>query len=248
MDEAALRSAIERANKEIERIPGNRMYYRERAQLHMLAGVFYLARADLDACRHFDIGGGAGAAKPGRLHSDLEICGIGATYWMEGHQDLAVSHWRYAVDLHLLGRVAYSDSGVGIRAGLLLWFGAANRKLPEDMKRVEQHFRKKAASKYSNLTMGGVSGAPARYFLREIDEKQLLAEAEAESQSKLQCLCEAHFAMAVRAREEGRHQEYYRLMEAAAPSGANPYDHYNMWEFYLARHEASRGGASRREA
>jgi hypothetical protein len=246
MDEAAIQSAIERVSRDIEQEPGESRSYRKRAQLHILAGAFHLARMDLDACRHYDIGGGGGPCKPGRLHSDFEINGIGVTYWMEGHLDLAVSHWRYMVELHLLGRVAYSDAGVGIRAGLLLWFGAANRKSRDDLVRIEQHFRKRVASKFSSLIMAGPDGAVARYFLGEIDERQLLAEAEGVRIGNDQYLCKARFAAAVRAREEGRHKDYYRLLEAAGPKDANPYDYYNMWEFYLARHEVSKGATIRR--
>jgi hypothetical protein len=110
MNESEIQRAIERVSRTIEKEPRKSAHYRERAQLYVLTHDYHLARSDLDATYHYS--DFMRTTKAGWLHSDLEINGIGATYWMEGHLDLAVSHWRDAVDLHLLNRVRYSDSGV----------------------------------------------------------------------------------------------------------------------------------------
>ena len=74
-----------------------------------------------------------------------------------------------------------------------------------------------------------------QYFLGQIDETALLALSESELTKSL-----IEFALAVRAKQDKRHAAYKKHIKAAAAVATTPFSCYNMFECFLARHEATK--------
>jgi hypothetical protein len=205
--------------------------HQERALLQLYFGHPREARADFDAvellqeaCFH---------TKPGRLQSDGPYSFIGVTYWIEERRELALAFWRYTTSLLLKGRVAYSHIGGGIESGLLLWFGAVHEHSDGDLALVRELFQKRLASTFWSHNLNSWPGPIVRFFLEHVSESELLGEVR-DAQDR----CNAHFALAIRAREKRRYAAYKKHMQVAAE-----YDDpvrtrlYAPLPYFLARHE-----------
>lgn len=227
--------------------------YRERAHLLLYLGETRRARADFDAAaRLMDH-----APRPGRVHADGDYAGIGVTWWMEGHRDLAIAFWRYLTKLMRAGRVGYSTDR-GVTTALLLWFGAVLERRPSDVRLVGKFYQKRLEED-SELTekvkkgrfrhlveaydQAGWPRPLVRFFLKQVDEESLIKLA---ADQDSQYLCAAHFAAAIRAYELRRYAAYREHLAQAAPEkGAVELDDiYNTWPYFLARHELSKRARS----
>jgi hypothetical protein len=212
--------------------PRQSLLYRERAHLHLCFDCTQQARSDFDTTERLEAIGFH--ERPGRLHSDGEYNAIGVTYWMEDRKDLAIAFWRYTTSMLCKGRVSYSHVGGGIEAGLLLWFGAVHERMQDDLALVRNLYEKRLASTFWSHNLTGWPGPIVRFFLESIGEEELLKDAR-----KPHDLCEAHFAIAIRARASRRYAAYWKHIELAAPRESKPYDYYNVWPYFLARHEVA---------
>jgi len=228
-----LTHALESVDQSIEKEPQRGLLYRERAHLHLYSGQTHQARSDFDTTAR--LADEASRTRPGRLHCDNEYNAIGVTYWMEEHRELALAFWRYTTRLLSMGRVAYSQVGGGIESGLLLWFGAVHERNEEDIELVRRFYEKRLASKIRSNNPNSWPSPIIHFFLKQIDEKNLIECASDHHQS----LCKAHFAVAARSRELGRHAAYRKHLKLAVPeNGAKAlYDYYNVFPFFLARFE-----------
>lgn len=218
----------------IHKNPNDDLLYRERAHLYLYLGQTQKARADFDLARQLQEK--TFGTEPGRLHSDGETSAIGVTYWMEDHHDLALAFWRYATTSLIANRIGYAHVGGGIETGLLLRFGAACGRHADDIALVKQFYEKRLASTLWSHNLTSWPGPIVRFFLNQIDAKELIASAE-ECKQKLCC---AHFALAARSRETRRYAMCKKhLRKAASENGeVDTYDFYNVLPFFLARFEA----------
>ena len=96
---------------------------------------------------------------------------------MEGHRDLALAFWRYTTHMLSANRVSYSHMGVGIEAGLLLWFGAAHERCVEDVGLVKSFYEKRLASRVWSHDLSSWPGPIVHFFLKRADEMSLLEQA-----------------------------------------------------------------------
>ncbi len=218
----------------IRKQPKDRLLYCERAHLRLYRGDTQLARSDFDATHRLraeDF-----RTKRGRLHSDSEHNAIGVTYWIEGHRELAGSFWRYTTSLLAQGLVSYSHIGGGIEAGLMLWFGACHTGNELDTNLVRTLYEKRLQSTWWAHSLSPGPGPIVRFFLRQSKECELIEQASNEQE-----LCEAHFAGAIRSREDKRYVGYRKHMQLAGPKvGPRAIDdYYNVFPYFLARHEAT---------
>jgi hypothetical protein len=210
---------------------------RERGQMHLYFGQTHEARADFEQMWQFQSRGPWEGN--GKLHDNLTADFIGVTYWYECHRDLAMAFWRYTVQSLMANRVSNAQGGGGIESGLLLWFGTAYHGGAADVELVRQFFLERLASRHWSHNLVRWPGPLVRFFLNEIDEAALLQSAEkAEPESgRHQYLCEAHFVLAIRAREANRHTAARKHMKLAAedkgPTSVSDYFNLHMW--YLAR-------------
>lgn len=225
--------AFDLLNAEIEQRPDDGLLYRERAHWHLYLGRTQEARSDFDVTARLD--SAVFRTKPGRLHSDSAYNGIGVTYWMEGHRDLAVAFWRYTTQSLCNNQVGYSTGGGGISTGLLLWFGAAHQKVEEDLNLVRTFYESRLKSTFWSHNLSGWPGPIVRFFRHQIDEQQLMDAAQEDPYQ----LCEAHFAAGIRARELRRYAAYWKHLAQAAPRKGPQelYDYYNVLPYFLARFE-----------
>jgi hypothetical protein len=217
----------------ISKSPSDDLLYRERAHFYLYLGQTQQARSDFDTTARLEAE--ESQIRPGRLQSNSEHNAIGVTYWMEEHRELAVAFWRYTTHMLAANRVSYAPMGGGIESGLLLWFGAVHERNAGDIDLVRQFYEQRLASKFWSHALTGWPGPIVRFFLNQCDENALIEGAS----GQLQQLCEARFALAVRAREQGRHAAYRKHLKLAAPEiGAQAiYDFYNAHFFFVARFE-----------
>ena len=239
MESGEVAQALESLDRSIQADPENSLLIRERAHVHLYLSDSQEARADFDATARLD--SAVFPLRTGWLHSDLEYNAIGVTYWIENHRDLALSFWRYSTLKLASNRVAYTLAGNGgIETGLLLWFGANHEKNPADIALVRTFYEKRLASKSWARTMSEWPGLIVRFFLQQIDEHTLM---EGSSDDR-QHLCEAHLAIAVRARETSHHAAYRKHL-ALASSEKSPgdiYEFYNVLSWFLTRAEVKKSG------
>jgi hypothetical protein len=231
VEHGELKRALASIDDSIKRHPRDDLLYRERAHLHLYLGHTQQARSDFDATvRLADF-----RTRPGRLHSDSEYNAKGLTYWMEGHRELALAFWRYTTSMLAANRVAYAHMGGGIESGLLLWFGAVHLRTADDIELVRAFYEQRLKSTMWSHNLTRWPGPIVRFFLKQIDEQKLIEDAS----GKEQALCQAHFALATRARELGRYAAYRKHLKLAVPekSAKAIYDFYNVWQYFLARFE-----------
>ena len=228
-----LEGALTSIGREIARSPNDGLLYRERAHLHLYLGQTQRARSDFDVTARIEAD--MSPTPRGQLHSNLELDAIGVTYWMEEHRELAIAFWRYTTRMLATNRVSYAQMGGGIESGLLLWFGAVHERDVDDIDLVRLLYEKRLASKFWSHGLTRWPGPIVRFFLNQCDADALVEDASGEPQR----LCEAHFALAARAREQRRHAAYRRHLKLAAPStGAKAiYDFYNVLPYFVARFE-----------
>jgi hypothetical protein len=228
-----LEGALASVDAEIATSPSDGLLYRERAHLHLYLGHTQQARSDFDTTARLETE--VSATRPGRLHSNVEHNAIGVTYWMEQHRELAIAFWRYMTKMLATNRVSYAPMGGGIDSGLLLWFGAVHERNAEDTNLVRQFFEQRLASKFWSHDLTQWPGPIVRFFLNQCDDDEVIEAASDQQQE----LCEAHFALAARAREMGRHAAYRKHLKLAAPgTGAREvYDFYNVHPYFVARFE-----------
>jgi hypothetical protein len=228
-----LKGALASVDDCIKRHPRDDLLYRERAHIHLYLGHTHQARSDFDATVR--LADQEFRTRPGQLHSDSEFNAVGLTYWMEGHRQLALAYWRYTTSMLSANRVSYAHMGGGIESGLLLWFGAVHLRNVEDIELVRRFFEQRLTSTLWSHNLTSWPGPIVRFFLKQIDELELIQGASGEEQS----LCQGHFALATRARELRRYAAYRKHLKLAAPDkGAKAiYDFYNVWEYFLARFE-----------
>ena len=242
VDQGKYEEALESLDQSLRKQHSRKsLLYRERAYLHLCFDCPQEARSDFDTTARLD------AAdfheRPSRLHSDSEYNAIGVTYWMEDREELALAFWRYTTNMLCAGRVSYSHLGGGIEAGLLLWFGAVRERNQDDTALVRRLFEKRLASTYWSHNLTSWPGPIVRFFLESISEEDLLNEAR-----NARDLCNAHFALAIRARAVRRYAVYQEHVRLAAQreSTSRLCDFYNALPFYLARHEVKTSSKSRR--
>ncbi len=209
-----------------------RSLHQERGFLHLYFGHPQEARSEFDAvellqeaCFH---------TRPGRLQSDGPYNAIGVTYWLEERRELALAFWRYTTSMLLRGRVSYSQIGGGIEAGLLLWFGAVHERCEDDVTLVRNLYEKRLASTFWSHNLNAWPGPIVRFFLESLGEEELLNSAP-----RPRDLCEARFALAIRARAKRRHAAYQKHLRLAAMPDESSGTH-NPWPFFLARHEVEK--------
>ena len=202
---------------------------RERAHLHLFYGNPHLARADLDTLATLD---SRLPKRLGGLHSDLEYNAMGVTYWIEGHKDLALAFWRYTTEVNLLNRVAYACGGSGISAGLMLWFGAVHLNRKDDIRRAKALYEDRLHSTRWGHNLNGFRGLLAGFLVGLVSEPQLLSGTSHASE-----VCKAHFALAIRARQNRKYAAYRNYIRNAAEATNDLYECYNTFEYFLARHE-----------
>jgi hypothetical protein len=218
---------------EIERRHDDGLLYRERAHVQLYLGRTQEARSDFDITERLD--SAVFRTRPGRLHANAAYDAIGATYWMDGHRDLAIAFWRYTTQALCDNHVDYSRMGGGIDTGLLLWFGAVHQKLEEDLNLILTFYESRLKSTFWSHNLSGWPGPIVHFFRHQIDEQQLMDAAREDEQY----LCEAHFAAAIRARELRRYAAYWKHLAQSAPrKGPHElYDYYNVLPYFLARFE-----------
>jgi hypothetical protein len=228
-----LEGALASADAEIATRPSDGLLYRERAHLYLYLGQTQQARSDFDTTAR--LAAEAFRLRPGRLKSNVEHDAIGVTYWMEQHRELAIAFWRYTTHMLATNRVSYAQMGGGIESGLLLWFSAVHQRNPEDIDLVKQFYEQRLASKIWSHDLGRWPGPIVRFYLNQCDEDALVEG----TLGQLQALCEAHFALAARAREQGRHAAYRKHLKLAAPgTGTHEiYNFYNVHPYFVARFE-----------
>jgi tetratricopeptide (TPR) repeat protein len=228
-----LEGALASVDTEIALTPSNGLLYRERAHLYLYLGQTQQARSDFDTTARLE--SEIFRIRPGRLQSNGEHNAIGVTYWMEEHRDLAIAFWRYTTRMLAKNRVSYAHVGGGIESGLLLWFGAVYERNEEDVDLVRQFYEQRLDSKFWSHASTNWPGPIVRFFLNQCDEHALIEGAS----DQLQALCEAHFALAARARELGRHAAYRKHLKLAAPRKGTQevYDFYNVHPYFVARFE-----------
>lgn len=225
--------ALTLLNAAIDQSPDDSILYRERAHLHLYLGETHAARADFDVTDRLQ--SAVFRTPPGRLHSNLGPDAIGITYWMEGHRDLALAFWRYTTRSLANNRVGYAPQGGGIESGLLLWFGAVHERLEADVRLVHSLYETRLASAHWSHNLRGWPGPLVHFFRQQIDERQLLNAAREEKSQ----LCEAHFAIGIRARERRRYAACWKHLAQAAPRKGPQelYEYYNVLPYFLARFE-----------
>jgi tetratricopeptide (TPR) repeat protein len=235
------KEALRSLDQSLQKRPRESLRYHERAHLHLYLGHPQQARSDFDTAARLQAA--TFGTRPGRLQSDIEYNAIGVTYWMEDHKELAVAFWRYTTSMLYKGRVSYSHIGGGIEAGLLLWFGAVHAHSEDDIALVRKFYEKRLASTFWSHNLTSWPGPIVRFFLESIGEEDLLNEAK-----KPHNLCEAHFALAIRARAVRRYAAYQKHLELAAPrkSPSEVYGFYNCWPYSLAKYELEASSKSRR--
>jgi tetratricopeptide (TPR) repeat protein len=228
-----LKGALASIDQSIKRHPRDGLLYRERAHLHLYLGHTQQARSDFDVTVR--LADEEFRTQPGRLHADSEYNAKGVTYWMEGHRELALAFWRYTTSMLAANRVAYAHMGGGIESGLLLWFGAVHLKTAEDIELVRAFYEQRLKTTMWSHNLTRWPGPIVRFFLKQIDEQKLIEDASGKEHE----LCEAHFALATRARELGRYAAYRKHLKLVAPEkGAKAiYDFYNCWWYFLAKFE-----------
>jgi hypothetical protein len=128
--------------------------------------------------------------------------------------------------------------GGGIQAGLLLWFGAIHEHRKDDVHLVRTLYENRLSSTFWSHSLKSWPGPIARFFLEQIDEQHLIADAS----DRITKLCDAHFAAAIRARELGRNAAYQKHLRLAAPvrDPSALYDFYNEFPYFIAKHEADK--------
>ena len=229
------KKAIRSLDRCIEKHPRDSLLYRERGHLHLYLGRTQLARSDFDATERLEAA--IFHTRAGSLHSDNEYCAIGITYWMEGHRELALAFWRYTTNLLCENHVSYAGQGGGIETGLLLWFGATYARSPADVELVRKLYQQRLASKHWSHNLSDWPGPLVQFFLENIDEAELLKSAATPTD-----VCEAHFALAIRARSQGRYAASKKYLKCACETTEpfDLYDYYNTWAFILARFEVEK--------
>jgi hypothetical protein len=228
--------ALQSLDEGIAETPREGLLYRERAHLHLYLGQTQQARSDFDVTAR--LANEVFRTRPGRLHSDNEHNAIGITYWMEGHRELALAFWRYTTRSLFMNRVSYSRTGGGIEAGLHLWFGAIHERTEDDIDLVRNFYEKRLVSTHWSHNLKSWPGPIVRFFLKQIDESRLIDDAKTSEHN----LCEAHFAVGLRAREQRRYAAYRKHLKLAAFEGHGKtfYNFYNVFPYFLARFETQR--------
>jgi tetratricopeptide (TPR) repeat protein len=225
--------ALEHLDRSIGEGRNDGLLYRERAQLHLFMGNTLLARADFD--KTAALSAATFRTPGGRLQSDIEYNAIGVTYWVEGHKELAQAFWRYTTSSLLANHVSYSHGGGGIGAGLLLWFGAVHNHRDDDIELVRKLYENRQTSTHWAHSLKGWPGPIVQFFFAHIGEDDLLKSTEERQEQ-----CEAHFAVAIRARMQRRYAASKKHLESAGALEPPEtfYDFYNVWPFFLARFES----------
>ena len=105
----------------------------------------------------------------------------------------------------------------------------------DDVELVREFYEKRLASTHWSHNLKSWPGPLVRFFLKQIDESRLIDD----TASRKQALCKAHFAIAIRAREQRRHAAYRKHLKLAAfeGQGGTFYDFYNIFPYFLARFE-----------
>jgi tetratricopeptide (TPR) repeat protein len=237
-EQGDLEGALASVDQCIEKRPRDGLLYRERAHLHLYLGQTQRARSDFDTTER--LAAEVFRTRPGRLQSNGAFDAIGVTYWMEGHRELALAFWRYTTRSLSMNRVGYAQMGGGIESGLLLWFGAVLERNEKDVELVRTFYEKRLASKHWSHNLMSWPGPIVQFFFKNADDGTLIDNAAGLHQQ----LCEAHFALAIRAREMGRRKAYWGHLKFAAPrKGAQEmYEFYNVIPYFLARFEIDQSG------
>lgn len=239
--EGDFEQAITSIDLSIERDHEEDLLFRERGHIYLYSGHTQKARADFDMSAHLNER--CFQTKPGRLQSDSEISAIGLTYWMEGHRELALAFWRYATSSLMNNRVSYASISGGIETGLLLWYGAALERNAHDIELVKEFYIRRLASTFWSHNLTSWPGPIVRFFLKQIDDDELIKEAWKNeirpAEEPKQQICDAHLALAARARENCRYVASKKYLRTAACVGrdVDMYDYYNDMSFFLARFE-----------
>lgn len=168
----------------------------------------------------------------GRCHSDVWICGFGATLWMMGDTDGAARVWSRACDEALKGKFKYSSTGT-LECGLLLWFASVWLK--------DQDWREEAVALFEKLLMrkGPNMGTDfslllVRLLRREIELSEVRASyRDLAPQVQEDYEWQALFYAGVRAYEDGNVEETRRLWSQAKERTETSVS----LEYYLLEHE-----------
>lgn len=173
----------------------------------------------------------------GPSHSDVWICGFGATLWLMGDNDGAGNIWSKACDEALRGKFKYSSTGT-FQSGLLLWFASVWLK-NEDWHEEAESLFDKLLRKNRPVMGSDFSTLLARMLRREIDLAEVQASFRDEQpEDREDCEWQALFYAGVRAYEEGD-IEMTRRLWSQAKERTEP---GVVLEYYLLEHERKRLG------
>jgi hypothetical protein len=184
--------------------------HRNRATAFLMLRKYEDAFADIEAADALS----QPHSRAGRVHGDADQLRMGVIEWITGRRADAANRWLRISDLLLRGRVDYSDPTGGIGAASLLRFGAARLQLSE---------HRELANKLINRTLARPRfrswPLPVGQFLSgAIDADQLLSNVRTTPILREREQCQARFAMAVVADEDGSESRYLTNMRHAAVS------------------------------
>lgn len=168
----------------------------------------------------------------GPSHSDVWVCGFGATLWLMGDTDGAGRVWSWACYEALRGKFRYSSTGT-FQSGLLLWFAAAWLKR-EDWHAEAEALFDKLLRKKRPIMGADFSIQLARLLRREIDLEAVRAgyrDMPPRTQNSYEW--QAVFYAGVRAYEDGDIEETRQLWSQAEQRPES----LLVVEYFLLEHE-----------